>query len=90
MYRRSRLSHVEKLVSNALNERAEKKKQLARIIPFFTRLHATAVAAILLAGQPKIDEPLYRAWTRALRHYEIPVGDPTLESEQVSARRLSR
>jgi hypothetical protein len=29
------------------------------------------VAAIVLSGQPKIDEPLIRAWTRALQHYGV-------------------
>ena len=91
MYRRARVLHAEELVSNALKERAEKKKQLkkqwASGFPIAARLHATAVAAILLAGEPKIDEPFIRAWTRALRHYAIPVGDPTHESEQLSAAR---
>jgi hypothetical protein len=35
------------------------------------RDHATCVAALVLAGQPRIDEPLKKAWTRALRHYGI-------------------
>jgi hypothetical protein len=35
------------------------------------RLHATAVAAITLFGQPNIDEPLEYAWNRALRRHRI-------------------
>ena len=31
------------------------------------------MAAIVLAGQPKIDEPLIGAWKRALQHYGIDV-----------------
>ena len=87
MYPRARVLHAEQLVSNALKERAERKKQWASRVPIAARLHATAVAAILLAGEPKIDEPLNRAWTRALQHYDITVGDKTKESEQVSAAR---
>lgn len=87
MYPRARVLHAEQLVSNALKERAERKKQWANRLPMAARLHATAVAAILLAGEPKIDEPLKQAWTRALQHYDIPVGDKTKESEQVSAAR---
>lgn len=37
------------------------------------RLHATAVAAIVICGEPKIDEPLIRAWVRTLRHHGIIV-----------------
>jgi hypothetical protein len=33
------------------------------------RLHATAVAAIVISGKPKIDEPLMRAWERTLAHH---------------------
>jgi hypothetical protein len=35
------------------------------------RLHATAVAAIVLSGEPKIHEPLIRAWARTLAHYKL-------------------
>jgi hypothetical protein len=31
-------------------------------------LHANAVAAVVIYGQPRIDEPLVRAWARTLRH----------------------
>lgn len=41
------------------------------------RFHAAAVAAIVLHGEPKIDEPLERAWLRALERYGIHVSDPT-------------
>ena len=33
--------------------------------------HATAVAALVLAGEPKIDEPLRAAWARTLNHYRL-------------------
>ena len=35
------------------------------------RCHATAVAAIVISGKPKIDEPLIRAWARTLAYYRI-------------------
>ena len=41
------------------------------------RFHAAAVAAIVLQGEPRIDEPLERAWLRALERYGIHVSDPT-------------
>ncbi len=40
----------------------------------YARLHAPAVAAIVLAGKPKIDEPLSEALRRALQHYGIPAS----------------
>jgi hypothetical protein len=84
---RARVLRAEQMVSTALKERAERKKQLTEQLPHAVRLHATAVAAILLAGSPKIDEPFIRAWTRALRYYDAPVRDQTQASEQVSAAR---
>jgi hypothetical protein len=53
--------------------RAESPKEK---LPYQARRHATAVAAIILSGQPKIDKPLNKAWNRALRHYGINVGEP--------------
>lgn len=44
----------------------------------FVRLHTIAVAAIVISGEPKIDEPLIRAWERTLAHYRIDVEDSTL------------
>jgi len=40
----------------------------------YARLHALVVAAIVLAGKPKIDEPLSEALRRALQHYGIPAS----------------
>ena len=58
---------------------------MAQVLPTYARRHATAVAAIVLAGEPKMDEPLIRAWARTLQHYEITVKEPTEKSEQVRA-----
>ncbi len=82
-----RLSKIEKLVSTALKERKEKerraKKETVRINIWHARYHATAVAAIVLAGQPKIDEPLIRAWKRALQYYGINVNELGQLDDQV-------
>jgi hypothetical protein len=42
--------------------------------------HATAVAAIVRFGKPKIDEPLALAWKRTLLHHDIRIPD-ACESE---------
>jgi hypothetical protein len=68
---RRRILKVEELLSAAKKEREEKRKELNKNFLGHARLHATAVAAIVLSGEPKIDEPLSRAWTRALQHYRI-------------------
>jgi hypothetical protein len=52
---------------------------------FNARCHATAVAAIVLSGQPRLDEPLIRAWARVLQHYEISVNEPVEWHDQVAA-----
>jgi hypothetical protein len=89
MVNRRRLSKNEKLVSAALKELNAKEKQSKREFPSYARLHATAVAAIVLAGQPEIDEPLNRAWGRALQHYQITMNQwGRLEDQFAAARRL--
>jgi hypothetical protein len=79
------LSKIEKLVSSALKERKAKEKQALKELPFRALRHSTAVAAIVLSGQPKINEPLNRAWTRALQHYGIDVNKPGGMDDQVRA-----
>lgn len=73
---RHRLSGLEKLVSTALKHREEREEQTVKELQYryHARRHATAVAAIVLSGQPKIDEPLIKAWARALQHYGINVN----------------
>lgn len=86
---RHRLSKLDKLVSTALKEREESEKQVVKQLPYLARHHATAVAAIVLSGQPKIDEPLIGAWGRALQHYGINVNalggmnDPVRAAQQL-------
>ena len=68
---RGRVCKAEEAVSIAKKQHEEERKKFLETYVSYARLHATAVAAIVLSGQPKIDEPLIRAWTRALRHYGV-------------------
>jgi hypothetical protein len=78
---RHRIEKIEKLVSAALQKRDEKLKKLLQEWSINARRHATAVAAIVLSGQPRIDEPLSLAWARALRQYGID-GNDQVEAAQ--------
>jgi hypothetical protein len=69
MDQRHRLSKIDERLSAAVKERKQKDQENLEALLFSARHHATAVAAIVLAGQPKIDEPLVEAWNRALEHY---------------------
>ncbi len=80
-----RLSKIEKHVSAARKERNAKEKQAFKALPGRALHHSTAVAAIVLSGQPKINEPLIRAWVRALQHYRIDVNKPGVMNDQVRA-----
>jgi hypothetical protein len=68
---RRRIWKIEELLSAAKKEREEKLKKEYDNYRLHARFHATAVAAIVLSGEPKIDEPLIQAWKRALQHYGI-------------------
>jgi len=80
---RQRALKVEKLVSNseAIVSRTLKKRaeDQAAFEEMFLRpralLHATAVAAVVIYGEPKIEEPLIRAWRRTLQHLQIIIRD---------------
>jgi hypothetical protein len=67
------LSKAEELVSAALKKREEHLAQLRDMLRPKALRHATAVAAIVIYGEPRIDEPLIRAWVRTLRHHGITV-----------------
>ena len=71
---RHRIGKCEELISAALKERDGRLKQVLQVAPTYARRHATALAAIVLSGRPRIDEPLKRAWARALQHYGIDVN----------------
>lgn len=66
-----RFSKIDKRLSAAVKNGKKKAQQRKRDCLCSARHHATAVAAIVLSGQPKIDEPLVTAWNRALQHYGI-------------------
>jgi hypothetical protein len=68
---RRRLSKMDERLSIALKKRKQEDQEYISNVLFHARHHATAVAAIVLSGQPKIDEPLNMAWKRALQHYGI-------------------
>ena len=65
---------VEKIEEAIAGEREKRRKQLANQFANAKASalhHATAVAAIVLGGQAKIDQPLGQAWARALQHCNI-------------------
>jgi hypothetical protein len=68
---RNRIRRHEELLTAAKKDELEKRRQQYENYRFLARLHATAVAAVVLAGEPRVDEPLVNAWTRALDHYQI-------------------
>jgi len=80
---RHRIGKAEELLSAALKERDARLKQSVKMWPSQALRHSTAVAAIVLSGQPRVDEPLNRSWARALLHYGIDASN-----EQIAAQRL--
>jgi len=86
--RQHRLSKLEKLISTAVKEREEREKQFVQGLRDHARRHATEVAAIVLSGRAKIDEPLSIAWARALRCYGIDVNAPGGMEDKARAERL--
>jgi hypothetical protein len=83
-----RLLKLEKLISTAGKEYEEREKQHVKNLPYHARRHATEVAAIVLSGRAKIDEPLSIAWARALLLYGIDVYSPEGMEDRVRAERL--
>jgi hypothetical protein len=83
--RRSRLKakKFEEQLSAARKKHDERQRQSLREMRRNARLHAIAVAAIVTAGQPRIDEPLSRAWARALQHYGIDDKNLVAASHQL-------
>jgi hypothetical protein len=78
---RHRISKIEERISVELKQR----QRWQPLGSEHARCHATGIAAIVLSGQPKVDEPLIQAWARALRHYEIHVNEPAKWHDQVAA-----
>jgi hypothetical protein len=84
MHRRSRqrIDKVEELIS-------AKRERWRPVGRDKARFHAIAVAAIVLSGKAKVDEPLEQAWARALHRYKIKVNEPgKWEGQVTAARRL--
>jgi hypothetical protein len=77
---RRRLSQAEKRLFPALEKRLEIREQRNEMTCSLARHHATAVAAIVLSGDPKVDEPLIRAWARTLVHYKLEPYRPNVRS----------
>jgi hypothetical protein len=81
-----RIEKIEEALASARKDHYENLKKRVRLFPIQAHLHATALAAIVLSGKPKIDEPLKYAWSRALQHYGINlVGSITSWKGQVEA-----
>jgi hypothetical protein len=74
-----------------IEKRLSKLNRKIRIPRDDARYHAMAVAAIVLSGQPNIDEPLRHAWERTLQHHGIDISEPGSYYDQVFApKQLSR
>src|ERR1700724_4918325 len=77
------LSKAEELVSIARQNREKSRAEtLACLMPIMrrdARPHATAVAAIVISGEPKVDEPLVRAWALTLAHHRMDLQNSTLD-----------
>ena len=79
------LSKTERLLPAVLTKQEKNRipmEVIFRGLREDVRLHATAVAAIVISGEPKIDEPLVRAWERTLAHHRIDAAEgSTLDAE---------
>jgi hypothetical protein len=80
---RQRIEKCEELLSAALKKRDERLKHFLVEGPTHALRHATAVAAIVLSGQPRVDEPLNRAWARALQRYGIDTKDQVAAAQRL-------
>jgi hypothetical protein len=65
-----RISQAESRLPAVLERQRKRREQLKLNYSTLAFIHATAVAAIVLYGNPKIDESLIRAWVRALDYYK--------------------
>ncbi len=78
----ARIAKLEERVSAERKRRGKLKPAYAN---WDVRPHTIAAAAIVLHGQPKIDEPFDRAWNRTLQHQEIKVNEPLSFNGQCEA-----
>jgi hypothetical protein len=79
---------IDKIEEAFAAQREKRRKQITKYIgtsKASARHHAAAVAAIVLAGEAKIDEPLDQAWARALQHYNIEYNKGRELKDQIAA-----
>src|SRR6185312_7276377 len=67
---RRRLSRAERLLPAAIEGQLKRREQSKQRLSSLARVHATAVAGIVLVGGPKIDEPWTSALARAVAQYQ--------------------
>jgi hypothetical protein len=65
---RRRILRAETALPGALETLVERGEQYKQRLSSLARIHAFAVAGIALYGQPRIEEPLARAWARTLAY----------------------
>jgi hypothetical protein len=83
---RRRLSRVESLLPGAIEGLLKRREESKQRWTFAARVHATAVAGIVLVGGPKIDEPWTSALARAVAQYKPT--DKVLESIDKMSKHL--
>jgi hypothetical protein len=67
----TRFSRLERRIKDALLEQRLRDPFIQAMPIFYARLHSTAVAAVSRYGNPQIDEPLCRAYRRAMDELEV-------------------
>jgi hypothetical protein len=72
---RRRLSRLEKLAEPVIVERKRREAEIVGKFRDAAGDHAVRLAVVILYGEPKIDEPLALAWSRALAHLELADTD---------------
>jgi hypothetical protein len=80
------LSKTERLLPAVLTKLEKSREPLEAMFSGLresVRLHTTAVAAIVISGEPKIDEPLVHAWERTLAHHRMDGDDSTLDDDAI-------
>jgi hypothetical protein len=81
-----RVSQLEKLVSSTAPERGRRKTALAEWRRSSARDHAMNLVALILHGDPRVDEPLEIAWHRALEQLGLERLADFTPSAHVAAR----
>jgi hypothetical protein len=82
-----RVSQLEKLVSLTAEERERRKAALAEWRRSSARDHAMSLVALILHGDPHVDEPLEIAWHRALEQLGLErFGLDLMTSAHAAAR----